>query len=582
MTQNFLELYSHLSSHFPQQLPETILQLDAITPMGPHFLSFNGFYPPLKLLASEEQFPKWEKLVLEGRIIGAYAQTEIGHGSDVQSLQTVATYNKEKKCFVMNSPEIKATKFWVGVLGMHATHAILQAKTFIEGKNYGLQTFIVPIRDPKTYRLYPGIDCGDIGAKLGLGIMDNGYLRMKDYEIPRENLLMKFIKVEEDGKVTITGDKNAVKIGYGGMLGLRVWLSGHFLREGFKSLAIKFRALKKQEGEIGACEKRKLLKEFAYIYSGILTVDRTTKMHKILLGNIKTDLKAALEELDELHLIAAGFKPVFSWGVVRQTRNFTMQQALGNLLGAGTVVSYGDKVPGVTYEGDNLVLLQQVARGLCKFMQQAEKGKAEKIPPSFRFIGELYNKDKEELRDLEDLERIERVLERIGYEDVRGNYERMKEMMKKGGSENKVWNERLQTAMIKMGLRVSQVLTFQMAKKEILSEEVMRKLQGKDIEILKDMVRVYGLELLLQNNDIASLYGISFSGEMAQKAEENIMRRLEKELEYIGESIPFIEEELVYVRDYKDWKVKGEDLMEKSLKDFAEKMQKNISEMSKL
>jgi len=325
---------------------------------------------------------------------------------------TTATYNKEKECFVMNSPGIKATKYWVGVLGMHATHAILQAKMYVEGKSYGLQTFVVPIRDPKTYEVYNGVDCGDIGGKLGLGIMDNGYLRMKDYEIPRENLLMKFIKVDKEGNVTVSGDKNAVKIGYGGMLGLRVWLIKHFVRDGYKSLVIRYRGSKGQ-GEISAYERRKLLKEFAYVYSGILTVDRTAKMHKNLLENMKNNLKAALEELDELHLIAAGFKPVYAWGVVRQTRNYSVQQSLGSLMVAGTIGSYGDKVPGPTYEGDNLVLLQQVARGLMKYMEMIEKGKGNKIPNSFKFLADLASQAEGFPLNLEDLHGIEKILKKI-------------------------------------------------------------------------------------------------------------------------------------------------------------------------
>jgi len=484
---------------------------------------------------------------------------------------TTATYNKEKECFVMNSPGIKATKYWVGVLGMHATHAILQAKMYVEGKSYGLQTFVVPIRDPKTYEVYNGVDCGDIGGKLGLGIMDNGYLRMKDYEIPRENLLMKFIKVDKEGNVTVSGDKNAVKIGYGGMLGLRVWLIKHFVRDGYKSLVIRYRGSKGQ-GEISAYERRKLLKEFAYVYSGILTVDRTAKMHKNLLENMKNNLKAALEELDELHLIAAGFKPVYAWGVVRQTRNYSVQQSLGSLMVAGTIGSYGDKVPGPTYEGDNLVLLQQVARGLMKYMEMIEKGKGNKIPNSFKFLADLASQAEGFPLNLEDLHGIEKILEKIIYENVKENYEKMKEMKEmimKGETGNKVWNERLQGEMIKMGLRVSEVLAWKMAKKEILSGEV--RLEQRDLEILKDMVKIYGLGLLAKE---AELTKIGKYEEMVKEEEEKVMRRLEGELEYIGESIPFGEEELCYLRDYREWSEKAKKDMEMGLKEVAENMRR--------
>jgi len=45
------------------------------------------------------------------RIIGAYAQTEVGHGSDVQSLATTAHYDPQSKSFILNTPSKSAYKF---------------------------------------------------------------------------------------------------------------------------------------------------------------------------------------------------------------------------------------------------------------------------------------------------------------------------------------------------------------------------------------------------------------------------------------------------------------------------------------
>ncbi|CAM4623637.1 unnamed protein product [Lepidochelys kempii] len=39
-----------------------------------------------------------------------------------------------------------------------------------------------------------GITVGDIGPKFGYDEMDNGYLKMDKFRIPRENMLMKFAK----------------------------------------------------------------------------------------------------------------------------------------------------------------------------------------------------------------------------------------------------------------------------------------------------------------------------------------------------------------------------------------------------
>ena len=49
--------------------------------------------------------------------MGTYAQTEIGHGSDVSQLQTTATFDPKTDEFIINTPSDIATKWWPGDLG---------------------------------------------------------------------------------------------------------------------------------------------------------------------------------------------------------------------------------------------------------------------------------------------------------------------------------------------------------------------------------------------------------------------------------------------------------------------------------
>lgn len=72
-------------------------------------------------------------LIRNHKILGCYAQTELGHGSNVAALETTATLDKTTDEFVINSPTITSTKYWPGDLGRYTTHAIVFARLIVEG-----------------------------------------------------------------------------------------------------------------------------------------------------------------------------------------------------------------------------------------------------------------------------------------------------------------------------------------------------------------------------------------------------------------------------------------------------------------
>ena len=94
-------------------------------------------------MCNQAQYDKWVPLCKLYRISGAYAQTELGHGSDVSSLQTTATFDRATDEFVINTPDIKATKYWPGDLGVFSTHALVFARLIIDDNQYGVLPFIV-------------------------------------------------------------------------------------------------------------------------------------------------------------------------------------------------------------------------------------------------------------------------------------------------------------------------------------------------------------------------------------------------------------------------------------------------------
>jgi len=58
----------------------------------------------------------------------------------------------------------------------------------------------VPIRDLKTHLPFPGVTVGDMGEKIALNGIDNGFIMFDNYSIPRSCLLNRTADVNEDGK----------------------------------------------------------------------------------------------------------------------------------------------------------------------------------------------------------------------------------------------------------------------------------------------------------------------------------------------------------------------------------------------
>lgn len=157
------------------------------------------FLPTLELQASDAQKQHWMPLARSGRMIGAYCQTELGHGTFLRGLETTATLDLRSDEWVINSPTISSTKFWPVSIGYSATHAIVMAKAVIRERDYGNHLFMMQFRSLDDHRALSGIELGDIGPKFGFNETDNGFARFDHVRIPRENMLMGNVEVKRDG-----------------------------------------------------------------------------------------------------------------------------------------------------------------------------------------------------------------------------------------------------------------------------------------------------------------------------------------------------------------------------------------------
>eukprot|EP00118_Oscarella_pearsei_P020274 m.219063 g.219063 ORF g.219063 m.219063 type:complete len:411 (+) comp39918_c0_seq24:14-1246(+) len=276
------------------------------------------FLPTIRGQGNEEQQKCWVPLAENYRIIGSYAQTEIGHGTYVRGIETTAKYDPKTEQFVLHTPTLTATKFWPGGMGKTANYVVLIARLITQGKDYGPHTFIVQLRSLEDHTPLPGITVGDIGPKMGGNAVDNGFLRLDHVRIPRMQMLMKNAQVSLDGQYSLRGSPKLV---YGTMVYARATfcrLSGLSLAQGV-TIAIRYSAVRRQTQPRPGAEELQLL-------------DYQTQQYKLLplvaaayaatfAGDVMLDLyaksvqefgKQDFSSLPELHATSAGMKAVMT------------------------------------------------------------------------------------------------------------------------------------------------------------------------------------------------------------------------------------------------------------------------------
>lgn len=254
------------------------------------------------------------------KIHGCYAQTELGHGSNVSALETTATFDETTDEFILNTPSITAFKFWPGELGKFATHAVVFARLIINEKDYGVQSFMLQIRDTETHHLLPGIIAGDIGPKYGFGMKDNGYMAMNHIRIPRFNMLSQYAEVDKKGNFKPKGN---LKILYTVMQSIRILIIRMAYTQLSRGLtiAIRYGIVRTQfKDKSGSNEERaiidyqthqfKLIPLLCQCYAFVFAHKRMQDDYNSIKKMIK---KGDLSKIGDLHTISSGMKSFYTW-----------------------------------------------------------------------------------------------------------------------------------------------------------------------------------------------------------------------------------------------------------------------------
>jgi alkylation response protein AidB-like acyl-CoA dehydrogenase len=228
---------------------------------------------------------------------------------------TTATYDPSNQTFIINTPETKAAKWWIGDLGVYCTHACVFAQLIIKNKKYGVHAFVVPIRDHKPY---PGLEVGDIGPKMGFNCKDNGYIIFNNYRIPRENMLMKFHKVSPDGAYSKEGDE---KITYATMLKIRAIIpksvffgisKGAVILTRFSLSRKQFKDNKGKEVPLlnYQLQQEKIFPRIAESFASLFAKNTVDELADFVFAEAK--LHNRFNHLNETHTITSGVKAILT------------------------------------------------------------------------------------------------------------------------------------------------------------------------------------------------------------------------------------------------------------------------------
>ncbi|HUO41016.1 MAG TPA: acyl-CoA dehydrogenase family protein, partial [Mycobacterium sp.] len=330
-------------------------------------------------LGTERHHEAYVRKIIDAELLGCFAMTETGHGSDVQSLETTATYDRGTDEFVIDSPTPSARKDYIGGAAETATMAAVFAQLITAGpgeepKSHGVHCLLVPIRDDNGNDL-PGVTTGDCDYKGGLPGVDNGRIVFDHVRVPRNNLLNKYGDVAGDGTYSspIENPSRRFFTMLGTLIRGRVTVGGSAAAAARVALDIATRyALRRRQFKAPGEDTEILLMDYLVHQRRLLPLiaksyalqfaqnELVAKLHEIQ----TTEIPDA-EEQRELESRAAGLKATSTWHASR-----AIQEAREACGGAGylaenrLIALRADTDVFTTFEGDNHVLTQLVAKEL--------------------------------------------------------------------------------------------------------------------------------------------------------------------------------------------------------------------------
>ncbi len=339
--------------------------LSLVIKFGVQFGLFGG---SIHRLGTERHHEEYLEKIGTMELPGCFAMTESAHGSNVRELETTAHYEPEAEEFVINTPHDGARKEWIGNAANHGRLATVFAQLHTQGEAHGVHAFLVPIRRANGSPM-PRVRIDDCGEKMGLNGVDNGRLWFDKVRIPRENMLDRFATVAADGtydsSIPSPGERFFTMLST--LVGGRISVARAAVSAAKSGLAIAVRYGNrrrqfgpKDEPEVPLLNyrthKRRLLPRLAKTYALHFALDDLT---------IRYAAKGPEDSLEKVEAEANALKAYATWHATD-----TLQEAREACGGEGyradnrIAALKADTDVFTTFEGDNTVLMLQVAKGL--------------------------------------------------------------------------------------------------------------------------------------------------------------------------------------------------------------------------
>ncbi|NKI30635.1 acyl-CoA dehydrogenase [Croceivirga thetidis] len=341
-------------------------------------VQFGLFGGSIQNLGNSVQRDKYLSNTGDTSLLGCFAMTETGHGSNVRGINTTATYLHEERSLVIDTPGKYDNKEYIGN-ALHSKMATVFAQLIVNGQNEGVHAILVPLRDTK-HQVLDGVTIEDNGYKLGLNGVDNGKIWFSQVKVPIENLLDKYGGIDENGnyKSPIKNPNKRFFTMLGTLVGGRICVAKGALAAAKMSLTISVKhGLRRRQFNDSIKIQEDLLIDYPTHQLRLIPKVASCLVYHFALERAMYEYASNKDgDKRRIETQVAGLKSIITWfssQAVQESREacggkgYLRENRIADLKNDSDIFT--------TFEGDNTVLLQLAAKGvLSDFKSEFNSG----------------------------------------------------------------------------------------------------------------------------------------------------------------------------------------------------------------